>query len=596
MGSEEHDGGFNMSTYVISDIHGCYDEFISMLSKIQFSQRDILVCAGDYIGRGTKNFEMMKWVMNAPKNVVLVRGNHDEEYVANIDVMKNICNKAKLNPDDAEDTKTLYQTVNFLCKKSGNNFFDYYGTIGKLIDEGLVVFSELCRWSDRIAEMPYFHKMIIGNRTCIAVHAGYIESLEQTDTEETYHTLEDFYLHARDDAYMCGGVAHGMIIAGHTPTTAEQEFPYNDGNVYRMYDEEQDCIFYDIDCGCALSMVRPNAKLACIRLEDEKIFYVSKAETGGSKMLYLDGMMGLVVGDALGVPVEFSSREERQADPVSEMRGYGAYNVPKGSWSDDSSMALATLKALQTDGLNLKKVMDNFVAWENEGKFTPEGKVFDEGNTCSEAIYDYRKSGDVSTCGRTGEDSNGNGSLMRILPGCIYLKYLQDEAGMDDPEALKIIHDMSALTHAHIRSKMACGIYYFCVKELSKRNAPVQILLEQALNTAFSFYEKDAVSKKERIYFKRIRDVEKLRAIPESEIMSGGYVIESIEAALWCLLNTDSYEACVKKAVNFGHDTDTTAAIAGGLAGIYYGYDNIPERWKKDIIRREWIEELCKRM
>ena len=265
-----------MSTYVMSDLHGCYDEFISMLNKIQFSQNDILVCAGDYIDRGTKNFEMMKWIMNAPDNVVFVRGNHDEEYTANIDIMKNICNKAELNPGDVADSKTLYQAITLLCKENGNSFFDYYGTIGKLINDENVAFSELCRWSDKISKMPYFYTMMIGDRTCIVVHAGYIENLEEADTEETYNSLEDFYLYARDDAYMCGGIEHGIIIAGHTPTTADQEFPYNDGNVYRMYDEDQDCIFYDIDCGCSMKKVDSNAKLACIRLEDEKIFYVEE--------------------------------------------------------------------------------------------------------------------------------------------------------------------------------------------------------------------------------------------------------------------------------------------------------------------------------
>ena len=93
---------------------------------------------------------------------------------------------------------------------------------------------------------------------------------------ETYNRLEDFYLYARDDAYIYGGISHGMIIAGHTPTTVTEEFPYNDGDVYRMYDKERDCIFYDIDCGCAMSKTRPNAKLACIRVEDEKIFYVNR--------------------------------------------------------------------------------------------------------------------------------------------------------------------------------------------------------------------------------------------------------------------------------------------------------------------------------
>ena len=268
------------------------------------------------------------------------------------------------------------------------------------------------------------------------------------------------------------------------------------------------------------------------------------------KSLYLDGMMGLVVGDALGVPVEFSSREEREQDPVNEMRGYGTYPVAKGSWSDDSSMA----------------------------------------------IYDYMKSKDVSTCGQRDENSNGNGSLMRILPICIYLKYMQDEGKIDDAGAVENVHDMSALTHAHIRSKMACGIYFFCVRELAERRGKISELLQKAVDLAFSFYEKEAASNAELGHFERIRDVDSLKGIPEGQIKSGGYVIESIEAALWCMLNTSSYEECVLKAVNLGHDTDTTAAIAGGLAGIYYGYDAIPEEWKHDIIRRQCMEDMCKAM
>ena len=312
-----------------------------------------------------------------------------------------------------------------------------------------------------------------------------------------------------------------------------------------------------------------------------------------NRQLYLDGMMGLVVGDALGVPVEFSSREELRDHPVTEMLGYGTYPVPKGSWSDDSSMALATLVALNNTGLDLLKIMDNFAAWEQNGEFTPDGEVFDEGITCSRAIHNYMKYGNVATCGETDENSNGNGSLMRILPVCIYLKYLQDENGLDDNKAIEIIHKISALTHAHIRSKMACGIYFFCVRELSKRNGTVEQLLQLALDHAFAFYKKNSESQEELVYFKRIEKVNELKAIPEQQIKSGGYVIESIEAALWCMLNSSNYRECVLKAVTLGHDTDTTAAIAGGLAGIYYGYENIPEEWKKSIIRREWIEGLC---
>lgn len=116
--------------------------------------------------------------------------------------------------------------------------------------------------------------------------------------------------------------------------------------------------------------------------------------------------------------------------------------------------------------------------------------------------------------------------------------------------------------------------------------------MQQAIDKAFAFYEKNSDSTMELKHFARIRNVNKLKKILEQHIRSGGYVVESIEAALWCILNTSSYEECVLKAVNLGGDTDTTAAIAGGLAGIYYGYDRIPEKWKKVILRREWIEEL----
>ncbi|CCZ03903.1 putative uncharacterized protein [Eubacterium sp. CAG:603] len=647
-----------MNTYVMSDIHGCYDEFQQMLEKIHFSDRDLLICAGDYIDRGTKNYEMMSWISNATKNVIFVRGNHDEEFLTNICIMKYVCDEAELDENSIEDSRTLYKAVQKFAEQNNNVFFDYYGTIGKLINEKLVSFALLCDWAKIVEKMPYFYKIDINKRTCIVVHAGYIESLDHVDTEESYESVEDFYLHARDDAYMCGGVEHGMIIAGHTPTikyeefpynngsvyrhagyiesldhvdTEEsyesvedfylharddaymcggvehgmiiaghtptikyEEFPYNNGNVYRMYDESLDCIFYDIDCGCVMGSVQENAKLACIRLEDEKIYYVGTSDYVKSKELYLDGMMGLVIGDALGVPVEFSSRDKMQEHPVVDMTGYGTYPVPAGSWSDDGSMALASLSALHSDGINLKKIMDNFVDWEENGKFTPAGEMFDEGVTCSFAIYNYKQFENVATCGQDRENSNGNGSLMRILPVCIYLKYLQDECGLKDETCLEIVHKMSALTHAHLRSKMSCGIYFYCVRELAKRNKPLEELLQNAVDLSFSFYEQNNDSKKELEHFSRIRNMEELSKIPIEQINSGGYVIESIEAVLWCLLNTSDFKDCVLKAVNLGDDTDTTAAIAGGLAGIYYGYKNIPEHWLEVIIRREWIEDLCR--
>lgn len=114
----------------------------------------------------------------------------------------------------------------------------------------------------------------MNGRQCIIVHAGYAKTLDGIETKGDFQAMEDFYIYAREEAYIQGGIPNGMIIAGHTPTIAEKEFTFNNRNVFRFYDEKKDCIFYDIDCGCSYANVRDNARLACIRLEDEKIFYV----------------------------------------------------------------------------------------------------------------------------------------------------------------------------------------------------------------------------------------------------------------------------------------------------------------------------------
>jgi serine/threonine protein phosphatase 1 len=144
----------------------------------------------------------------------------------------------------------------------------------RLIDENKVTLGDFMRWETIISDFPYYYRTNIAGRDCVVVHAGYIESLDGVETEDYFSSVEDFYIYARDDAYIYGGIPHGMVIAGHTPTTAEQELPFNGGNVYRFYDKDMDCIFYDIDCGCAFKKIHPNAKLACIRLEDEEVVYV----------------------------------------------------------------------------------------------------------------------------------------------------------------------------------------------------------------------------------------------------------------------------------------------------------------------------------
>lgn len=304
----------------------------------------------------------------------------------------------------------------------------------------------------------------------------------------------------------------------------------------------------------------------------------------------LSGIMGLVVGDALGVPVEFQSRESLKRNPVKEMRAYGTYNQPAGTWSDDSSMTLALVDSLK-DGLSYDDIMDKFLHWYEAGGYTPHGVTFDVGIATSQALARYRAGASPLEAGGTGERDNGNGSLMRILP---LLYYLQENFGEDfssKDEAYEIIHDVSSLTHRHKRSQIACGIYLSIANELSATEC-ISKAVESGLFSALSYYKKKPGFTEELDHFSRLED-KNFKDLSEEEIGSSGYVVDTLEASIWCLLTTSTYEKCVLKAVNLGNDTDTTGAVAGSLAGIYYGYEAIPEDWLKTIVRRDYVEGLC---
>jgi ADP-ribosylglycohydrolase len=306
----------------------------------------------------------------------------------------------------------------------------------------------------------------------------------------------------------------------------------------------------------------------------------------------LSAVMGHCVGDALGVPVEFLSREELKQDPVKDMRGHGTYNQPEGTWSDDTSMTLCTLDSL-SEGIDYKDIMDKFLAWYINSEYTPFGETFDIGRCTSKAIYRYDAGEDPLYCGGADERENGNGSLMRILPVLFYLQKTYGENWIENEESFEIIHSISALTHAHKRSMTACGIYLTIADYISK-DYGLKEAVELGIEKSFNYYTTKEGFKEELKYYERIQD-ENFYKLPEEEIQSTGYVVHSMESSIWCLLNTETYKDCVLKAVNLGEDTDTTAAIAGGLAGLHYGYENIPEEWLEKIQKREFVEGICKR-
>ena len=307
--------------------------------------------------------------------------------------------------------------------------------------------------------------------------------------------------------------------------------------------------------------------------------------------IWKSGIYGLVVGDAMGVPVEFTSREDRKLDPVTDMRGYGTYSQPEGTWSDDSSMALATLVSIRDKGeIDYNDIMDKFFDWCMYGAYTPFDEVFDIGIATSRAIMKYNNGAKPLESGGETEWDNGNGSLMRILPICLYIFEEQSKSNLYDNEAIDIIHNCSALTHAHLRSKTACGIYYFLVKAILDESGEIIERLQLGVNNAFKYYSKNIQNELDK--YNRIASLPEFKYTTENQIKSTGYVVHTLEAAIWCLVNTSSYEEVILKAVNLGDDTDTIAAITGGLAGLYYGYNNIPDKWISKLQKKDWIDSL----
>ena len=295
-------------------------------------------------------------------------------------------------------------------------------------------------------------------------------------------------------------------------------------------------------------------------------------------------VFGHAVADALGVPVEFCTRKELADDPVSGMREGGTYGLPAGCWSDDTSMALAALDSLSSGRLDLNEIMQNFCKWYYHDVYTPLGETFDVGCTCANAIENYyERKMPLWACGEWGEASNGNGSLMRIYPFVLYKKY-----GDFQEDFLKTIHEASSLTHAHRRSCVGCGIYGLVLRRLLEN--PCKDAVLQGLQDARMAYE----SEEELLHYARIFSADFAKT-DVSEIESDGYVVHTLEAALWCLLTTDSYAECVLKAVNLGDDTDTVAAVAGSLAGALYGEHSIPEAWLEALKKREEIDGMCRR-
>lgn len=304
-----------------------------------------------------------------------------------------------------------------------------------------------------------------------------------------------------------------------------------------------------------------------------------------------DALVGLAVGDALGVPVEFMGREAIRLDPVTDMRGYGTHQQPPGTWSDDGSLTMCLAESL-CHGYHLRDIAERMVLWAVHDHWTARGTVFDIGRTTQRSIrrlaslLEHHQPVTPLPEAEAREDENGNGALMRILPLAFYLQ--------DKPldERWRVVRDVSGLTHGHVRSAVACFIYVSLAIQLLQCLDLAQCYAKVQKEVRRFFDKYPDIEAQELPHFARVLDGN-VGDLPMSQVQSTGYVVHTLEASLWCLLNTHDYAEAVLKAVNLGGDTDTTGAVTGGLAGLLHGFEDIPTLWVAKLARKQDIFRLA---
>jgi ADP-ribosyl-[dinitrogen reductase] hydrolase len=284
-------------------------------------------------------------------------------------------------------------------------------------------------------------------------------------------------------------------------------------------------------------------------------------------------LLGLAVGDAVGTTVEF--RQRGSFPPVTTMAGGGPFQLKPGQWTDDTSMALCLATSLiSNNGFDAVDQMNRYWNWYKNGYLSSTGQCFDIGNTIRQALERYKHTGNPFS-GSVDSSSAGNGSLMRLAPIPMFFF----------PNLERIINfagESSRTTHGALECVEACQLFaemlFHALSGLSKD--------EILFNTTI------------KISAPKIRDIASGNYCKKSitQIRSGGYVVESLEAALWCFYQADTFELAILQAANLGDDADTTAAICGQIAGAYYGESGIPIKWLEKLFMRTEITDLADKL
>ncbi len=289
-------------------------------------------------------------------------------------------------------------------------------------------------------------------------------------------------------------------------------------------------------------------------------------------------LLGLACGDAVGTTVEFKPRGTFA--PVTDMVGGGPFALHPGEWTDDTSMALClAVSLLEKGSFDPRDQMERYRRWQTSGYLSSNGRCFDIGNTVAQALARYAESGDPYS-GSTDPYSAGNGSLMRLAPVPMY--YVEDLERVAYYAA-----ESSRTTHGAREAVDACRLFGVMIA-LALRGADKESVLRAGESQAEVLGDlAPAIAAIARGEY-REKNV--------SEIKGSGYVVQSLEAALWAFWHTPDYRSAILEATNLGNDADTTAAICGQIAGAAYGVGAIPRSWLEKLAKRQFIEDVAHRL
>lgn len=296
-------------------------------------------------------------------------------------------------------------------------------------------------------------------------------------------------------------------------------------------------------------------------------------------------LFGLAVGDALGAAVEFQS--PGTFPEVTGYRGGGPHGLAPGQWTDDTSMALALADSIGTVGWDLDDQAQRYLSWYESGWYSVNGRCFDIGNTCRRALDRFAKTRDARTSGDSAERASGNGSIMRLAP--VPIRY----AAMFPDRLLELVRRLttsSLPTHASPPCLSACAYLGLVLAALIRGHDRDEVLAPnwkvlRELRELHAFH-RDVADVAEGSF--------RLKSPPK--IVGSGYVVKSLEAALWAFHDARDFREAVLRAVNLGDDADTTGAVCGQLAGAYWGESEIPQEWRDGLAGRDMIERVLPKL